>query len=252
MKRQWDAVKCKEELIQWIKDYFAINGPKSKAIIGLSGGIDSSLTLALCVEALGADRVVGVLLPNGQQEDIDYSIELVDLFKIKYHTINIELAMNAIYSTLGIYGLELNEMVTINTPARMRMLMLYNISAIEGGRVSCNCNFDEDFVGYSTKFGDDAGDFALLKNLLKSELKEVAKLTILPQRYIDKTPIDGLCGQSDEERMGVTYDEIEEYIKNVIVTDVIHENQIKKLHEYGLHKVNPIPYYKYYEDRSVC
>ena len=150
---KFDAVKVKNDCVQWIKDWFEQNGKNCNAIIGISGGCDSSVVAALLVEALGKDRVVGVLMPNGIQNDIDYAIELIEHLEITYTLINIEEAVSTIRraATAALHGGEFSEQSDINLPPRVRMTMLYAISQSINGRVANTCNLSEDWVGYSTR-----------------------------------------------------------------------------------------------------
>lgn len=162
----------KEKVIEWIKKYFEENGKNCKAVVGISGGTDSSVVAALCVAALGRENVIGVLMPKGMQHDIDYSKKLVEFLKIKHYEINVEKPVNDLKELIsqqtGVNPDEFDAYKT-NQPARIRMAVLYGISAIVGGRVANTCNLSEDFVGYSTKFGDAAGIF--LQFLILQKLK---------------------------------------------------------------------------------
>ena len=164
-------MKESEKVIEWIKQYFKDNGKDCNAIIGISGGCDSSVTAALLVKALGKDRVIGVLMPNGDQYDIDCSYQLVQFLDIKHYVINInkpylELT-NEIDTKLKIDS-KSYDIYRTNTPSRLRMATLYGISGLFNGRVANTCNLSEDYVGYSTKFGDSAGDFSPISNFTKT------------------------------------------------------------------------------------
>src|SRR5574344_1153216 len=190
-------MKESEKVIEWIKQYFKDNGKDCNAIIGISGGCDSSVTAALLVKALGKDRVIGVLMPNGDQYDIDCSYQLVKFLDIKYYVINInkpylELT-NEIDTKLKIDS-KSYDIYRTNTPSRLRMATLYGISGLFNGRVANTCNLSEDYVGYSTKFGDSAGDFSPIGNLTVEEVIQIGEQLNLPDRIIKKTPSDGLCG----------------------------------------------------------
>ena len=233
--------ETKRRLVEWIKDYFRQNGPECTAVIGISGGKDSSICAALCLEALGPERVLGVLMPNGEQPDIEDSRSLVKALGLKAIEINIEQGYRGMLAALG--GKErLGKDALINLPPRLRMATLYAIaqSLPKGGRVVNTCNRSEDYIGYSTKFGDAAGDFSPLSNLLVSEVRQIGKCTNVPLILVEKTPSDGLCGQTDEEKIGFTYETLDRYI----LTGEAHAEtkaKIDRMHERNLHKLLPMP-----------
>lgn len=238
----FDAKKVKAQLVAWIADYFQKNGSAAtKAVIGISGGKDSSVVAALCVAALGKNRVLGVLMPQGEQHDIDVAYALCKALDITYVEINIKKPVQALYDGITATGLELNNIAAFNTPARIRMATLYAVSGIVGGRVANTCNLSEDWVGYATKFGDSAGDFSPLSNLTVTEVKAIGKELGLASEFIDKTPIDGLCGKTDEDNLGFTYAVLDKYIREGICNDENAKTKIDRLHNANLHKVNPMP-----------
>ncbi|MDR2924056.1 MAG: NAD(+) synthase [Treponema sp.] len=241
----FDAKKTKDEIIQWIREYFDKNADDRSchAVVGLSGGKDSSTTAALCVQALGADRVIGVLMPQGEQWDIGFSHELADHLGIRKCVVNIKDSVDAVFQSLKEGGLLMNRQAAINTPARIRMSVLYAVSAIVGGRVANTCNLSEDWVGYSTKFGDSAGDFSPLANLTVNEVKAVGRELGLPSKFIDKMPADGLSGLSDEDNLGFSYDVLDRYVREGICEDKSVREKIDNLHRNNLHKLNLMPAY---------
>ena len=240
----FNAEKTKNEIIQWIRGYFEKNGPQCNAVIGISGGKDSSVAAALCAQALGARRVCGVLMPQGDQHDIGYSHDLVDHLGIKHHVINIKDSVDALIAKIKEGGLSPNRQAVVNIPARIRMTTLYAVSAVEDGRVVNTCNLSEDWVGYSTKFGDAAGDFSPLSSLTVTEVKLVGKELALPAKFIDKLPEDGLSGLSDEENLGFTYDVLDRYIREGVCEDAAVKEKIDRLHKINLHKLELMPCFK--------
>jgi NAD+ synthase len=242
----FDAKKVKDEIIQWIREYFDKNSNDRgcNAVVGLSGGKDSSTVAALCVQALGADRVIGVLMPQGEQWDIGLSHELADHLEIKKIVVNIKDGVDAVFRSLKEGGLSLNRQAEINTPARIRMSVLYAVSAISGGRVANTCNLSEDWVGYSTKFGDSAGDFSPISGLTVTEVKAVARELGLGSKFIDKLPADGLSGLSDEDNLGFSYNVLDRYIREGICEDKSVKDKIDNLRKNNLHKLNPMPCYE--------
>jgi NAD+ synthase len=240
---EFNAKEVKKRIVAWIAEYFK-NNADTKAVIGISGGKDSSITAALCAEALGKERVFGVLMPQGEQFDIDVSYELCNMLGIEYIELNIGKTVQSLYDEIIASGFELNDVATFNTPARIRMTALYAVSAIVGGRVANTSNLSEDFVGYATKFGDSAGDFSPLSDLTVTEVKAVGYETGLPARFIDKVPLDGLCGKTDEDNLGFSYEVLDKYIREGVCEDEAVKRKIDTLHAQSRHKFTPIPFFK--------
>ncbi|MBR6243346.1 MAG: NAD(+) synthase [Ruminococcus sp.] len=239
----FDAKKTTEALVKWVQDYFRENAsPETKAVIGISGGKDSSVAAAVCVKALGKDRVVGVLMPQGEQADISFSRLLVNTLGIKSYEINIGDTVSTFMGELSKH-LEPSNQAVVNTPARIRMTTLYAVAACLGGRVVNTCNLSEDWVGYSTKFGDAAGDFSPLSDLTVTEVLQVGDFLGLPAELVHKVPIDGLCGKTDEENLGFTYAELDTYIRGL--TDLSDKPELKekidRMHRNNLHKLKLMP-----------
>lgn len=244
--------EIKDRLVDWIRDYFDNNGPSCTAVVGISGGKDSSVTAALCVEALGKDRVLGVLMPNGIQSDIADAIALVEHLDIKHLVVNIGDTTKAL--TAAIEGAEGFDLVAasmsrdsiINMPARIRMTTLYAVgqSLPKGGRVANTCNRSEDYVGYSTKYGDAAGDFSPLQNILVEEVRQLGHELGLPDFLIDKTPSDGLSGQTDEDKLGFTYAQLDHYILTGQCQDPDIKAKIDRMHAMNMHKLQLMPAFK--------
>lgn len=239
-----DPKKTKDEIVQWIRNYFRDNGPGRSAVIGISGGKDSTIAAALCVEALGKESVIGVLMPNGIQSDIQDSYKVVESLGINYHVVNIGDTVFALTDHLeGI--IHVSEQTRVNMPARIRMTTLYAIaqSLPNGGRVVNTCNRSEDFVGYSTKFGDSAGDFSPLANLMVHEVIQIGHELPIPVELVDKTPSDGLCGKTDEDNLGFTYAQLDDYITHGTCGIMSIDNKIEVMHRQNLHKLQPMPYF---------
>ena len=239
----FDAVRIKNECIEWIKDFFEKNGPGCNAVVGISGGKDSSVAAALCVEALGKDRVIGVLMPQGTQHDIDMAYMLVNHLGIRHFEVNIKDAVDALTKNLP-DTLDITPQTTQNMPPRIRMTTLYAISQSCNGRVCNTCNLSEDWVGYSTRYGDSVGDFSPMSFLTVTEVKEIGRLLELPDALVDKTPIDGLCGKTDEENLGFTYAELDVYIRTGKIEDEEKKKIIDKKHAANLFKLQLMPAFK--------
>lgn len=251
----FNAVKVKNDCVQWIKDWFEKNGKDCKAVIGISGGKDSSIVAALCCEALGKDRVIGVLMPNGQQSDIYYAFHLCNHLDIKYVYINIEYCISELddafrmnnYSKSHLH-FEVSEQTKTNLPPRIRMATLYAVSQSVNGRVACTDNLSEAYVGYSTRWGDNIGDFSPIANLTSEEVIAVGDACGLPYELTHKTPSDGLCGKSDEDRFGFTYDVLNKYIRTGVCEDEEIKKKIDEKHQKNLFKLQPIPRFPYEEN----
>lgn len=239
----FDAKKIKDQCVLWIRDFFDKNGPDCNAVVGISGGKDSSVAAALCVEALGKDRVIGVLMPQGEQHDIDMAYMLVNHLGIKYWVVNIKDAVNAILQNLP-DDMQITAQTIQNIPPRIRMTTLYAVSQSNNGRVVNTCNLSEDWVGYSTRYGDSVGDFSPMSNLTVTEVKEIGYLLGLPEELVDKVPIDGLCGKSDEENLGFTYAELDVYIRTGFIADKAKKEIIDKKHKNNMFKLELMPCFK--------
>ncbi len=238
----FDALKIKNECVEWIRNFFEKNGPSCNAVVGISGGKDSSIAAALCVEALGKDRVIGVLMPQGQQHDIDKAYMLVNHLGIKHYEINIADAVNGVIGNFP-EELEATAQTVQNIPPRIRMTTLYAVGQSVNGRVCNTCNLSEDWVGYSTRYGDSVGDFSPLSGLTVAEIKEIGHLIGLPAELVEKTPIDGLCGKSDEENLGFTYAELDRYIRTGEIEDKEKKALIDDRHAKNLFKLQLMPSY---------
>lgn len=237
----FDAMKVKNECVEWIRNFFEENGKGCNAVVGVSGGKDSSIVAALCVEALGKDRVIGVLMPCGEQHDIDMALLLVNHLGIEHYIVNIKDTIDAVHAAIPF---ELSEQSETNLPPRIRMATLYAVSQSRNGRVANTCNLSEDWVGYSTRYGDSVGDFSPCSNLTVAEMKEIGRLTGLPDVLVDKVPIDGLCGKTDEENLGFTYAELDKYIRTGVIEDEAKKELIDRKHRNNLFKLQLMPSFK--------
>ena len=236
----FDAMKAKDGAVAWIRAFFEHNGPDCNAVVGISGGKDSSIVAALCAEALGRERVIGVLMPCGAQHDIDMAYLLVAHLGVRHYEINIADAVNGVLSKLPF---EVTTQTRINLPPRIRMATLYAVSQSHNGRVANTCNLSEDWVGYSTRYGDAAGDFSPCSHLTVTEMKAVGRALQLPDVLVDKPPIDGLWGRTDEEILGFTYAELDRYIRTGEIEDPEKKNRIDHLHAVNLFKLQLMPAY---------
>ena len=252
----FDAVSVKNEIVAWIRQWFRQNGDGCNAIIGISGGKDSSVVAALCVEALGKDRVIGILMPNHQQSDIGDAYKLVDHLDIMHTVINVGQAIDNLSSHINSLNLRkvnlgteksvaMSNQAIINLPPRIRMATLYAFSQSLNGRVANTCNLSEDWVGYSTRYGDSVGDFSPLSMLTTDEVIAVGKACGLPDELVEKVPADGLCGSTDEMNLGFTYRALNEYIRTGVCSDPQVKERIDAKHKANLFKLMPMPVFKY-------
>ena len=242
---RFDAKKVKNDIVAWIRDWFEINGKGCNAIIGISGGKDSSVAAALCVEALGKDRVIGVLMPNGEQQDIDMSYLLVEHLGIEHYVVNIKDGYDGLLRSVEASLGEVSKDTLINLAPRIRMSTLYAVCQSRNGRVVNTCNLSEDWVGYSTRYGDSVGDFSPLSMICVREVKAIGRELGLPEVLIEKVPIDGLCGQTDEDKLGFTYDTLDKYIRDGIEPEPETKARIDRLYQLNRFKVRFMDVFPY-------
>ena len=254
----FDAVKAKNDWVQWIKDWFDTNGKDCNAVCGISGGKDSTVVAALCVEALGKDRVYGILMPNGKQPDIEDSITVVEHLGIPFMDVNICDGYNGVLNNIhdNIYikqsggsrigkFLEISEQTKINLAPRIRMATLYAISQSLNGRVVGTDNASEAYIGYSTRWGDNVADLMPILHFTSEEVIAIGDALGLPYELTHKTPSDGLCGKTDEDNFGFTYKVLNRYIRTGVCEDEEVKAKIDNLHNRNLFKLQPIPSFHY-------
>ena len=238
--------KCIEDIVSWIKTYFADFEPNTKAIIGMSGGKDSTVAAALLVRALGPDRVIGAIMPNiTPQAPLDKTskdtIEICESLGIQHYVLPIGDIVTSLYHALPSYVMS-EEGVFNNTPPRVRMSVLYGLAAANHGRVVNTCNKSEIYVGWETKWGDNVGDFSLFQNYLATQVVEIGlAMPELEVGWVRRTPDDGLCGMSDEEKFGFTYKELDDYILNrVVPKDAKTLYKIRQMKKAAYHKKSSV------------
>ena len=252
MDYYFDKMAHKDKLVEWIRSWFAENGPKSPAVLGVSGGKDSSVVAALCAEALGKDRVIGVLMPDGTQADIADSYEVVKALGIRYMTVDISGITTAAKEAIRVSGEKaveegtnvptvFTDQMKNNLPPRVRMTTVYAISQAFDGRVANTCNMSETMVGWETRWGDAVGDFAPLAGYTATEVMEIGTVLPLPGHLAKKAPSDGLCGRTDEDAMGFTYAVLDRYLRTGFIDSAEDKEKIDRRIKANRFKRRPIP-----------
>ncbi len=242
MSYSFNAADAAEKCVLWIRGWFEKNGPGCNAVLGVSGGKDSSVVAALLVKALGKERVIGVMMPQGEQFDIDYSIKLCEHLGIKSMTVNVGEAIEALKRA---FPFEPSVQTVTNIPPRVRMAVTYAVAQSHNGRVANTCNLSEDWVGYATRYGDGAGDFSPISCFTVQEVKAIGRYLGLPEFLVEKPPLDGLCGKTDEDNLGFTYAVLDRYIREGIEPEPETKAKIDRLHELNLFKLKYMDCFKY-------
>lgn len=245
MSYNFNPEKAANRCIEWIRRWFDENGKGCSAVLGISGGKDSSVAAALCAKALGAERVIGVLMPQGEQFDIDYSHELCEILGIRKIEVNIGDTVAALRAALPF---EPSVQTVTNIPPRIRMAVLYAVSQTHNGRVANTCNLSEDWVGYATRYGDGAGDFGPISHFTVQEVKAIGRYLGLPEKFVEKPPLDGLCGKTDEDNLGFTYAELDAYIREGVEPKADIKEKIDRLHRINQFKLKYFDTFLYTED----
>lgn len=243
--KDFNVKKVTNELIQWIKEWFDKNGLGCNAVIGISGGKDSTIAAAICVKALGNDRVIGVILPNGEQDDIDDAYDVCSLLNIKYYEINIKDTYETVIKHQESCGIKMTEQAKQNLAPRLRTNELRTVCQNLNGRLINTCNLSENWVGYATVGGDAEGDVSLFHNLTVQEIIAIGNYLGLPKTLVEKVPSDGLCGKTDEDNLGFTYKVLDKYIRTGVCEDLKIKEIIDKKHTQNLFKLNPMPSFPY-------
>ena len=240
---EFDAKQQLPGLLEWMREQMK-NCYGKTAVIGISGGKDSSVVAALAVEAYGRENVFGVLMPNGDQCDIDYSHGLVEHLGIRNVVFNIKESNDGILHEMERHGMDISRQTRVNLPSRIRMASLYAIAqSVEGGIVLNTSNLSEDWVGYCTIYGDSAGAFSPLGMYTTEEVVELGRALGLPEKFVVKPPSDGLTGLTDEDNLGFTYHAVNEYVRKGICDDAETKAKIDRLHRSSRFKFQTVPVY---------
>lgn len=253
-EKEFNVENQTEACINWIKDWFENDSGGAKGIIlGISGGKDSTVAAELCAMAIGAENVLGVLMPDGEQLDILDSYAACESSHIHSMVVNIGDITKSFVNAIEFSNSQLNFQSRTNIAPRIRMSVLYAIGQNMNYRVCGTGNQSENVVGYFTKWGDGACDFNPLANFTTDEVVAIGDYLDIPWGLTHKVPADGLCGQTDEDNLGVTYAEINNFIKNIVrpfapydVTDSCDKYpEVLKKYRAASHKNNPIPEFKW-------
>ena len=244
---EFNSKDATQKTVEWIRDWFEKNGKDCNAVIGISGGKDSSIAAALCVRALGKERVIGVLMPNGDQSDFDMAMMLIDHLGIEHLVVNIKNSYDGLVKATKDAGVELGKDSLINLAPRIRMSTLYAVAQSRNGRVVNTCNLSEDWVGYSTRYGDSVGDFSPMASFTTAEVRAIGRELGVPAVLIEKVPTDGLSGMSDEDKLGFTYETLDRYIRTGEINNPEEKAKIDKLHKQNLFKLRYMDTFKYEE-----
>ena len=236
----FDEKQTAEKLVKWLKDYFDNNGQPINAVVGCSGGKDSTVVLAALTKAIGPDRIYAILMPNGEQADIDDSYKICEYLGLKPHVCNIQDAYNGVVGSVS-GEFEPTGQMKINLAPVLRMTTLKAISQCVNGRFTCNGNASEAYIGWFTIDGDDRGSVKPLINMTVTEVIQVGEALGLPDWMIHKTPTDGLCGQTDEDKFGFTYEVLDKYIRTGEIDDLEVKAKIDDMHKRNAFKLKPMP-----------
>lgn len=236
----FDAKKVKEQLVEWLRNYFDNNGQPINAVVGCSGGKDSTVVLAALTEAIGVDRIYAVLMPNGEQADIEDSYKVCEFLGLKPYVCNIQDGYNGILGAVA-GEFELSEQTKINLAPVLRMATLKAVSQSVNGRFTCNGNLSEAYIGWFTIDGDDRGSVKPLINMTVTEVIAVGKELGLPDWMINKVPADGLCGKTDEDKFGFSYKVLDRYIRTGEIDDGEIKEKIDAMHQKNAFKLKPMP-----------
>ena len=241
---EFDAAAARDRLVAALRELAAQQG-FSRVVIGVSGGKDSSVAAALCARALGPENVYGLMLPDGEQRDIADSRRICEALGIHARTLNIGAMHRALLAQVepqreaaeGEFAIPFSRESDINVGPRLRMTALRYAAQALGARLVGTGNLSEATVGYCTKDGDASCDFSLLGSLTSIEVVEVGlTMAELPPELVRKTPSDGISGMSDEEKLGLSYQSIHDYLRRGSSGDPAVDARIREKETANAHK----------------
>ena len=241
-------IKEADNAVVWIREYVEKTGAKG-VFVGNSGGKDSATVIAMATKALVKEKVLTIAMPcNSIQSDLEDAKLVADKFEVKLLEVNLTDSYNiledGINKSISEIEVQLNSEAKVNIKPRMRMLTLYGIAQSIGYLVIGTGNLCERMVGYTTKWGDSASDFNPIANFTVDEVLAIGEYLGVPDKIIHKAPADGLGGLTDEEKMGVTYKQIAEYIETG-KTDTNAMEIIKRKNMLSKHKRKSVPFYEF-------
>lgn len=250
------AVSNLEKVLSWLKNYKEETNCRG-VVLGLSGGKDSTVVAMLAKKVWGAENVFGIIMPNGFQADIDDAVEIASELGIRNAIVNIGDAIDSLVRDIQFFEGRnhlgnndwfencppITDKAKTNIPPRIRMTVLYAVAQSIGYRVIGTGNASEAYIGWTTKWGDSANDFNPIAHLTCTEVIEIggilAKELGLDEKYVNKSPADGLTGKTDEDNFGFTYEELDRYIHNDTSIPEETAKKIEKLHAASEHKRQP-------------
>lgn len=226
---------------KFVKDYLAL-AKSDRYVLGLSGGVDSSLVAAICKNAVGKDHLTCIAMPiESLPEDLDDAKEVAKQLDVELIVIDGSETFRQTKKAFEDIGVELDRATLSNLKARIRMCILYAYAQKHRGLVVGTDNADEKYTGYFTKYGDGGVDLLPIAHLLKGEVHEACLLYGLDKRLAYRVPSAGLFkGQTDESEMGITYKDLDDYLLGKEVDPKVVE-RIEYLHRISEHKRVPIP-----------
>ena len=230
-----------KDIEKFLKNYLENNGMNTY-VLGVSGGVDSSLCAALARNAVGKDKLHCLIVPiDSAKEDIEDALTLVKDLDLKYDIIDASETFHTYLKDFEKCCMSFDRSTLGNLKARMRMSILYAVAQNERGLVIGTDNADERCVGYFTKYGDGACDILPIAHLVKAEVVEASKILGIRTSLAERVPTAGLYeGQTDEKEMGVSYKDLDAYVLGKEVNETA-KKRIQYLERISEHKRKPIP-----------